>query len=50
MNADKFFTILGSIVVLATVTVVLSSPNTSKVIGTGFSGFSGALRTAMGRG
>lgn len=49
MNADKFFTILGSIIVLATVTVVLSAPNTSKVVGAGFSGFTGSLRAAMGK-
>lgn len=49
MNADKFFTLLGSIVILATVTAVLSSKNTSGIITSGFGGFSNALRAASGR-
>ena len=48
MNADKLFTLLGSIVVLATVTVVLTSPKTSDVIKAGSGGFIGSLRAAMG--
>ena len=49
MNADKIFTVLGSVIILATVTVVLTSSGTVGVTKAGFGGFTGLLKTAMGR-
>lgn len=49
MSAEKLFNLLGAIVSLATVAVVLSSPQTARVISASGSAFSNAVRTAMGR-
>ena len=49
MNVDKVFSIAASIIVLATVTVVLTSKNTVGVTTGIFSGFTNTLKTAMGR-
>lgn len=47
---DKAFNLLTTIVVLATVTVILAkTSNTQGVLGTFFSGFAGSLKTAQGR-
>ena len=48
MNADKLFTLLGSIVVLAVVASVLSSKNTVGIIGGLSSGFTNSLKAAKG--
>lgn len=46
---DKIFTILGSIVVLATVTtLVLPKRETASVITAGSNGFIGSIRAALG--
>lgn len=49
MNADKIFSILGSIIVLAVISTVLTSKNTTGILSTGFSGFTGLLKAAEGR-
>lgn len=49
MNADKAFSVVGSIVVLATVTVVVSHPESRRVIKAVGDAFTGSLRAAMGR-
>jgi hypothetical protein len=49
VNLDRVFNILGSIVTVAMVTVIVSSPNTSKIIREFGSSFSGAVRSAMGK-
>lgn len=49
MKVNDIFTLLGSIVLLAMFTVVLTSKNTVGVAKTGFNGFIGALKAAMGR-
>jgi hypothetical protein len=49
MNTDKIFNILGAIVTVAMVSVIVSSPNTGKIIREFGSSFSGAVRSAMGR-
>lgn len=47
---DKAFSLLASIVILATVTVILAkNSNTAGVLGAFFSGFSGSIKTAQGR-
>lgn len=50
MNGDKVFSVLSSIVTVALVTVLVTKPNTSAVIGALGKAFSGSLRTAMGNG
>jgi hypothetical protein len=50
MTAEKIFQVLGAIVALATVTVVLASPNTARVIQSSGAAFTGSLKAAMGRG
>lgn len=46
---DKGFSILASIVVLATITVLVASKNsTAQVATAGFTGFSGLIKQAMG--
>ena len=50
MNFDKFFSLLGSIVILAGVTVVLTSTQTVGVIKAGSGGFIGALKAATLKG
>jgi hypothetical protein len=49
MNADKALSIGSSIVVLAMVTVVVSHPQSAKIIKATGSAFAGAVKTAMGR-
>lgn len=49
MNFDKIANIFGSIVTVAMVTVIVSSPNTAKIIRETGSSFSGAVRSAMGK-
>lgn len=46
---ERIFNLAGSIVVLATVTVVLTSPQTARVIGASVNGFTASIRAAMGR-
>jgi hypothetical protein len=48
MNADKALSIGSSIVVLAMVTVVVSHPESARVIKATGAAFSGAIRAAMG--
>jgi hypothetical protein len=46
---DKGFSILASIVVLATITVLVASKNnTANVASAGFTGFGGLISKAMG--
>lgn len=48
--ADKAFSIIGSIIVLATVTtLVMSGRNTVGVINAGSNGLAANIRAAMGR-
>lgn len=49
MTFDKLFNLAGSIVVLAGVTVFLTSPRTADTIRAVGSSFSGVLRAATGR-
>lgn len=49
MTMERLFNIAGAIVTLATVTVVLTSPQTGNVIRAAGSAFTGSLRAAMGR-
>ena len=49
MNGDKFFSLLGSIVILAIVTAVLSSRQTSGIITSFFGGFGNSIRAASGK-
>jgi hypothetical protein len=49
VNADKAFNVIGSIVTVAMVTVVVSSPGTANVIRAFGEAFSGSLRAAMGK-
>lgn len=50
MNLDQLFNLAGAFVTLAMVTVVLSSPNTSRVVRSLGNTFQGSLKAAMGRG
>lgn len=50
MNADKFFNILASIVVLAMITtLVLPQRQTPAVISSFFNGFGGAIKAGLGQ-
>jgi len=49
MNAERVFNLLGSIVTMATVTVVLTAPQTRSVIRESANFFVGSIRAAMGR-
>lgn len=49
MNADKALSIGSAIVTVALVTVIVSHPQSAKVITSVGNAFSGALRAAMGR-
>lgn len=49
MTAENLFNLLGSIVALATVAVVLSSPQTARVISASGSAFTNAVKAASGR-
>lgn len=48
MNTDKAVSVLGSIVTLAMVTVVVSHPESAKVIKATGAAFSNAIKAAMG--
>lgn len=50
MPLDRIANIFGSIVTVALVTVVVSAPNTSQVIGALGNAFSNSLKAAMGQG
>ena len=49
MNLDKVFSIIGSIIVLAVISTVLASKNTTGILGTLFNGFTTTLKAAEGR-
>lgn len=49
MNMERAFNLLGSFVTLATVTVVLTSPQTRNVIRESTNFFVGSIRAAMGK-
>jgi hypothetical protein len=49
MNADKALSIGASIVTLAMVTVVVSHPQSAKVIKAFGNAFAGSIRAAMGK-
>ena len=49
MQWGRIVDIAASIVVVAGLTVALTSPNTSAVIGAVMTGFSNSLRAAMGK-
>lgn len=49
MTVEKIFQTAGLLIGLATVTVVLTSPQTGNVIRAAGTTFTGALRAAMGR-
>ncbi len=48
VNLDRIFNLLGSIVVLGTVTVVVMSPNSARIVSATGGAFTNALRAAMG--
>lgn len=48
MNADKIVNVASAIVTVAMVTVIVSHPQSAKVIRSVGDAFSGALRAAMG--
>lgn len=49
MNADKAFSVLGAIVTLGMVTVIVSHPQSAKIITATGRAFSNAVRAGMGR-
>lgn len=49
MSFEKIFNIAGSLVALATVTVVLTSKQTADVISSSGTAFATTLKAAMGR-
>lgn len=49
MNFEKLFNTAGLLIGLATVTVVLASPQTARIIQSSGSAFTASLRAAMGR-
>lgn len=50
MNGDKFFNLLGTIVVLAIITtLVLPGRQTAAVISAGGNAFTGAIRAGLGK-
>lgn len=49
MNADKAFSVLGAIVTLGMVTVIVSHPQSAKIITATGKAFSSAVRAGMGR-
>lgn len=51
MNADKIFNVFGTLVALATITVLVTNgAGTAQAANGVFGGFGNALRIAMGRG
>lgn len=49
MNADKAFSVAGAIVTLAMVTVIVSHPQSARIITATGKAFSGAVRAGMGK-
>ena len=49
MNLERIFNLAGAIVGVATVTVVLQSRQTARIIQASTDGFARSLRAAMGR-
>lgn len=49
MNLERLFNLAGAFIGLATVAVVLQSPQTANVIKASASGFASSLRAAMGK-
>lgn len=49
MTLEKISNLAGALIGLATVTVILTSPQTARVIQASFTGFTASLRAAMGR-
>lgn len=49
MTFDRIFNVAGAIVGLAMVTVLVSNPNTARVVNSVGGAFTGSLRAAMGR-
>lgn len=49
MNMDKVFSILGSIIVLAVISTVLASKNSTGILSGLFGGFTNLLKVAEGR-
>jgi hypothetical protein len=49
MNLDRVFNIAGSIVVVALVTVIVTSKNSAHIISATGGAFTNSLRAAMGR-
>jgi len=50
MNADRLFNLLGSIVVVALVTTVVTSRNSARIVSATGGAFTNSLKAAMGRG
>jgi hypothetical protein len=48
-TSNDLFNVLGLIVGVATITAVVSSPNSAKVISAAGSAFSGSIRAALGK-
>ena len=48
VNADKALSIIGSVLTIALVTVLVTKPNTAKVVKAAGDSFTGLVRTAMG--
>jgi hypothetical protein len=49
MNLERIINLFGTLVGLATVAVVVQSPNTARIIQASTSGFTSSVRAAMGR-
>ena len=49
MNLERVFNIAGLLIGVATITVVLGSPQTARIIQASGSAFTSSLRAAMGR-
>jgi hypothetical protein len=49
VNLDRLFNIAGSIVVVALVTVIVTSKNSARIVSATGGAFSNSLKTAMGR-
>jgi len=49
VNFDRVMNIVGSIVMVGLVTVVVTSPNTAKIVSSAGNAFTNSLATAMGR-
>ena len=49
MNFDRILNIFAAIVTVALVTVIVSSPNSARIVSASGSAFSNSLRAAMGK-